>query len=49
LASRLALAETEVEKLRAATTSTEEAAERAKTSAATTETDARDVAQAAAC
>jgi hypothetical protein len=37
-----------VEKLRAATTSTEEAAERAKTAAAATETAARDAAQVAA-
>jgi hypothetical protein len=47
LASRLALAEVEVEKLQAAAASTEEAAERAKTAAAATETAARDAAQAA--
>jgi chromosome segregation ATPase len=47
LASRLALAEAEVEKIRAAATSTEEAAERARTDATATEAAARDVAQAA--
>jgi hypothetical protein len=41
LASRLALAEAEVEKLRAATVSTEEAAERVRTAAAATETAAQ--------
>jgi uncharacterized protein (DUF3084 family) len=48
LASRLALAEAEVEKLRSAATSSEEDTERAKTAAAATETAARDAAQAAA-
>jgi hypothetical protein len=48
LASRLALAEAEIKRLRAAATSTEEAAERAKTAAATAETVARDATQAAA-
>jgi chromosome segregation ATPase len=48
LASRLALAEAEVEKLRAAMESVEEAAERAKTVVAATETTARDATQAAA-
>jgi transposase len=48
LASRLALAEAEVEKLRVAAASTKQAAQRAITAAATTETDARDAAQAAA-
>jgi hypothetical protein len=48
LASRLALAEAEVEKLRAAAMSAEQAAERARTAAAATETAARDVAHAAA-
>jgi hypothetical protein len=38
LSSRLALAEAEIEKLRVATASAEEVAERAKTTAATTET-----------
>jgi predicted nucleic acid-binding Zn-ribbon protein len=47
LASRLALAEAEVEKLRAATASTEQAAEGAKTSTAAIEMAARDAAQAA--
>jgi hypothetical protein len=47
-ASGLVLAGAEVEKLRAATTSVEEAAERAKSAAAATETAARDAAQAAA-
>jgi hypothetical protein len=47
LASRLALAEVEVEKLRVAAASAEEAAERAKTAAAATETAAQDAAQAA--
>jgi hypothetical protein len=45
---RLALAEAEIEKLRAATASAEEAAERAKTVATATETAARDAAQTAA-
>jgi chromosome segregation ATPase len=49
LASRLALAEAEVKKLRAAATSTEEADERAKIAAATTKTAAWDAAQAGAC
>jgi hypothetical protein len=48
LAPRLALAEAEIEKLRAATASAEEAAARAKTTVAMTETAARDAAQAAA-
>jgi hypothetical protein len=48
LASRLALTEAEVQKLRVAVTSTEEAAERAKTTAAAIETAARDIAQAVA-
>jgi hypothetical protein len=48
LASRLALVEAEVEKLREATTSAEEAVERAKTTATATEAAIRDVAQAAA-
>jgi hypothetical protein len=48
LASRLALAEAEVEKLCTAAASTEEVAERARTTATTTETAARDAAQAAA-
>jgi hypothetical protein len=48
LPSRLALAEAEVEKLRAAATSAEEAAERAKTAVVATESAARDAAQAAA-
>jgi hypothetical protein len=48
LASRLALAEVEVEKLRAAAASAEEAAERARTAAAAIETAAQDPAQAAA-
>jgi hypothetical protein len=47
LASRLALPEAEIEKLRAAATPTEEAAEGDKTAAAATETAARDAAQAA--
>jgi hypothetical protein len=46
LASRLALTEADVEQLRAAATSAEEAAERAKTNAAATETAARDATQA---
>jgi predicted nucleic acid-binding Zn-ribbon protein len=45
---RLALAEAEVEKLRAATASAEEAVERSKTVATTTETATRDAAQTAA-
>jgi hypothetical protein len=48
LASRLALAEAKIEKLRATAVSTEEAAERAKTAPVATETAARDAAQAAA-
>jgi hypothetical protein len=48
LASRLALAEAEIERLCAAAASAEEAAERAKTVAATTETIARDATQTAA-
>jgi hypothetical protein len=48
LASRLALAEAEIKRLRAAAASAEEAAERAKTAAATAETTARDATQAAA-
>jgi hypothetical protein len=48
LASRLALAEAEVERLRAAATSAEEASKRARTTAAATETSAQDAAQAAA-
>jgi hypothetical protein len=48
LASRLALTEVEVEKLRAAAASTEEAAERAKTVVTATETAAREATQAAA-
>jgi chromosome segregation ATPase len=48
LASRFALAEAEIEKLRAAAVSAKEAAERAKTAAATAETTAREAAQAAA-
>jgi chromosome segregation ATPase len=47
LALRLALAEAEVEKLRAAAASAEEAGKRAKTVVATIETTARDAAQAA--
>jgi hypothetical protein len=47
LASRLALPEAEIEKLCAAATPTEEAAEGARTAAAATETAARDAAQAA--
>jgi chromosome segregation ATPase len=48
LASRLALAEAEVEKFQAAMTSTEEAAKRTKTVVVATEAAAWDVAQAAA-
>jgi hypothetical protein len=48
LVSRLALAKVEVEKLRVASSSAEEAVERSKTAAAATETSARDAAQAAA-
>jgi predicted nucleic acid-binding Zn-ribbon protein len=48
LPSRLALAEAEVEKLRAAATSAEEAVERAKTVVAATESAARDATHAAA-
>jgi chromosome segregation ATPase len=48
LASRLSLAEAEVEKLCAATASAEEAAERARTAADATDTAARDAAQAVA-
>jgi hypothetical protein len=44
LASRLALAEVEIEKLWAAAASAEEAAERAKTAATATEAAARDAA-----
>jgi chromosome segregation ATPase len=44
LASRLALAEAKIEKLRAAVASAEEAAERAKTAAATIETATQDAA-----
>jgi hypothetical protein len=47
LASRLALAEAEAEKLRVAAASTEEAAKRARAAAATTEAAARDATQAA--
>jgi predicted nucleic acid-binding Zn-ribbon protein len=47
LASRLALAEAEVEKLRAAMASAEEATERARTTIVATETTARDTTQAA--
>jgi hypothetical protein len=46
---RLALAEAEVEKPRAATVSAEEAAKRTKTAAAATEIAARDAAQDTAC
>jgi hypothetical protein len=49
LASRLTLAEAEVEKLCVAAVSAEEAAERTRTAAATIETAARDAAQVAAC
>jgi chromosome segregation ATPase len=48
LASRLALAEAEIEKLRAAAASTEEVAERAKTAVATAEATAREATQTAA-
>jgi capsule polysaccharide export protein KpsE/RkpR len=48
LASKLALTEAEVERLRAAVASVEEAAERAKTAAATVEATARDATEAAA-
>jgi predicted nucleic acid-binding Zn-ribbon protein len=48
LASRLALAKAEIEKLRTATVFAEEAVERAKTAVATAETTAREAAQAAA-
>jgi chromosome segregation ATPase len=48
LASRLALAEAEIKRLRAAAASAGEEAERAKTAAATAETTARDATQAAA-
>jgi chromosome segregation ATPase len=48
LATRLALVEAEIEKLRAATASANEAAERATTTAVTAEATARDTAQAAA-
>jgi chromosome segregation ATPase len=44
---RPALAEADVEKLRAASASTEEAAERAKTATTSTESTTRDAAQAA--
>jgi alanyl-tRNA synthetase len=49
LVSRLALAEAEIEKLRAAAASAEEATERAKTAMAMTETATRDVTQTTAC
>jgi DNA repair exonuclease SbcCD ATPase subunit len=49
LAMRLALAEAEIEKLRVATASTEEATERAKTAATTAETTFREASQTAAC
>jgi chromosome segregation ATPase len=49
LASRLALAEAEIKKLRASATSTKEAAERAKTIAATAETTTREASQTATC
>jgi chromosome segregation ATPase len=45
LASRLALAEVEIEKLRVAVASAEEAAKRARTAAATTETTTREASQ----
>jgi chromosome segregation ATPase len=45
LASRLALSEAEIEKLRVAAASAEEVAERAKTAAATTESAAREASQ----
>jgi hypothetical protein len=48
LASRLALAEVEIEKLRVAAASVEEVAERAKTAATTTESAAREASQTAA-
>jgi hypothetical protein len=48
LASRLALAEAEIEKLRVAAASAEEVAERAKTVAATAESAAREASQTAA-
>jgi hypothetical protein len=48
LASRLTLAEAEIDKLRAAVELEEEAVERAKTDAVTTETTGREVVQAAA-
>jgi hypothetical protein len=48
LASRLALAEAEIEKLRVATASAEEVAEKAKTAAATAESAARETSQTAA-
>jgi hypothetical protein len=47
LASRLTLAEAEIEKLRVAATSAEEAVERAKTVAATAETTTREASQTA--
>jgi hypothetical protein len=49
LASRLALTEAEIEKLRAVAASAEETAERAKTAAATAETTAREAFQTATC
>jgi hypothetical protein len=49
LASRLALAEAEIKKLRAAATSAEEAAERAKTVVATAETTTREASQTTTC
>jgi chromosome segregation ATPase len=48
LASRLALAEAEIEKLRMAVASAEEVAERAKTAAATAESASREASQTAA-
>jgi hypothetical protein len=48
VASRLVLAEVEIEKLRAAAMSAEEATERAKTATTATATAARDATQAAA-
>jgi chromosome segregation ATPase len=48
LASRLALAEAEIEKLQVAAMSAEEATERAKTAVATAETSAREASQTAA-
>jgi hypothetical protein len=48
LASKLALAEAEIKRLRTATASAEETVERAKTDAATMETTTRDATQVAA-